>query len=144
MEQIMDVLIYLQIVKNILLKINVKKQYLMKIVFGINFINNAISKLVKMKYLKVKNALIIFLLVLNHNINVEILFVKIIILIMMKNVRYRILNVHQMVDFVYKEEHVIKININKLAILILIIDIVVGILLKNNAVIYNVKRHQLN
>jgi len=49
-----------------------------------------------------------------------------------------------MVDIAYKEDHVIKISINRLAILILIIDIVVGILLKNNAIICNVKRHHLN
>lgn len=62
----------------------------------------------------------------------------------MKNVKDKILNVHQMVDFVYKEEHVNKMNMNKHVILILIINIVVGILLKNNANIYNVKRLHSN
>lgn len=140
----MDVLIYSQIVKDIWQKINVKKQEIMRIVYGIKLIKNVISRLVKMKYLKIKNVLIIILLVLNHNIVVEILFVKIIIIIMMEIVKDKIWNVHQMVDFVYKEEHVSKINMNKHVILILIINIVVGIQLINNANIYNVMKLHWN
>ena len=65
-------------------------------------------------------------------------------MIMMKNVNYQIINVHLMVDFVYKEELVNKININKLVIQILTINYVVGILLNNNVVMYNVKMLHLH
>lgn len=89
----------------------------MKFVFGIKLINNANLNLVKIIInLRIKNVLIIYHLVLNPNFNVDKKYVRIINYIMMKIVENKISYVHPMADFVYKEELVNKVIMNKLAI----------------------------
>ena len=80
----MDVSNQFLIVNNILYKINVIRLLRMKIVFGTKFISNAILKVVKMKFQKIKNVPSTIQTAQKQNTLVETQFVKITKKIMIK------------------------------------------------------------